>query len=75
MVPGVHYREIILDREVGSELLCQGWTGSKGKGGGEGKGDEGQADRGSSCFSGLGGEGGCCRGVKDQGGQGRAQPR
>lgn len=49
--------------------------GLKGKeGGGEDKGDEGQA-RGSGCCSGLGGGRGCRRGVKDLEGQGRAQPR
>ena len=55
MVPGVYNLDVILDREVGSELLCEGWIGSKRQG--EGEGDKGQAEGAAATVVWVEGEG------------------
>lgn len=44
MVPGVCNLGVMLDREVGSGLLCEGWIGSIRQGEREGEVDKGQAE-------------------------------
>lgn len=55
MVPGVYNLDVILDREVGSELLCEGWIGSKRQG--EGEGDKDQAEGAAATVVWVEGEG------------------